>query len=224
MKTLYHLCTDADNRPMTAVFVDGNGFNYRVPFDEPTEIQSSFMADKIIEHCHYYGIVEVRTTKTRSGIVYSMDDARARAIECLEISEKACINDYIKTQLEDRVRQNFPPLPPSGRALQCCIKHRYNLLKAGIRCIGWEPPYEMEDPGLQVTAGLSMPSNLMEMIVQMQAQLLRQNELINELMLGRTTNSGQVANKKKRTADNTSAGTNEAPDDKGEDAVQSVTL
>lgn len=184
MKTLFHLCTDEHNKPRPAFFVDGNGRKYTVPFDEPTEIMSDFMAEKIIEHCHYYGIIEVATTKTREGIQYNMKDARARALESLEVSEKACINDYIRTQLEDRVRANFPPLPPQGRALECCVKHQYNLLKAGIRCIGWEPPYAMSDPGFQVTAGMHGNTELQTQITSLQTQLLKQNELIMQLLTG----------------------------------------
>jgi hypothetical protein len=228
MKTLFHLCTDENNKPRPAVFVDGNGRKYTVPFDEPTEILSDFMAEKIIEHCHYYGIIEVMTTKTREGIQYNMKDARARAMESLEVSEKACINDYIRTQLEDRVRANFPPLPPQGRALECCVKHQYNLLKAGIRCIGWEPPYAMADPGFQVTAGMHGDAAMQSQITSLQTQLLKQNELIMQLLTGGVPTVEQrkagAATAKKKGGPALATEPEPANDEQTEPDSQSVTL
>lgn len=180
MKTLYHLALDEDGQPKTAVFIDGNGRRYEVPYDEPTEFESDFMAGKLVEHLHYFGLIEINRIKTRHGIEYDLDEAKDRALKTLEISEKACINDYIKSQLEDRVRQNFPPLPPVGRALECCVKHKYNLLRAGIRCIGWEPPYQMDDPGFGQTPAAN-DGSVMKLITELQAQLLQQNALIMQL-------------------------------------------
>jgi hypothetical protein len=144
MKVLLHVATDMEGNPLTAAFVDGNGKKWTVPGGEPTEFENEFMASKIMEHCHYYGIVEVAQTRTGKGIEYDLEDAEARAGEALLRSEKNCINDYVKTQLESRVKQNVPPLPPEGRALECVVKHRYNLKKAGLHVVGWEPPYSME--------------------------------------------------------------------------------
>lgn len=148
MKVLYHVATDAQGAPLTAVFIDGNGKRYNIPAFEATEFESDFMADKIMEHCHYYGIVEVMVTKTKTGRSYDVDEAEIRATEALLLSEKTCINDYLSSQLEWRVAENKPPLPPKGRQLDCVIKHKFNLLRAGIRPVGWEPPYPMDDPEL----------------------------------------------------------------------------
>lgn len=167
-------------------FVDGNGKKWTLPYDEPTEFANEYMAGKILEHCHYYGIVEVHAQRDRQGVHYDIEDAKRRAKEALEVSMKACINDYVITQLEDRVRKNYPPLPPSGRALECCIVLKYNLLKAGIRCVGWEAPYAMDDPGYGNTVAAFPQSNTMqEQINQLQSTLLNQNALIMELLKGK---------------------------------------
>ena len=189
-KVLYQCATDLNGDGKECAFVDGNGKMWRLPFDVPTEFENEFMASKIIEHCHYYGIVEVHSTRDRSGVHYDMEDAKRRAQQALDASIDACINDYILNQMTDRVRQNFPPLPPQGRALECCIIRKYNLIKAGIRLIGWMPPYEMEDPGYGNTAiGTGTPSNIQEQMNQLQAQLLAQNALLLELLKG---NVGKV--------------------------------
>lgn len=186
MKVLYQLATDLNGDGKDAALCDGNGKMWRLPFDTPTEFENEYMADKLVEHCHYYGIVIVHTTKTRHGIDYNMDDARERARLSLNASIDACINDYILNQMQDRVRNNFPPLPPEGRALECCIIRKYNLYKAGIRLIGWAPPYEMTDPGYGATAiGSGTPVNIQEQINQLSMQLLTQSQLIMELLQGK---------------------------------------
>lgn len=152
MKVLYHVATDLEGTPLTAVLIDGNGKRWEVPYDEPTEFENVYMADKLIEHCRHYGIVEVTQVKSKGGIQFDVDDAMQRALAALELAEKTCINDYIKVQLESRVKANVPPLPPEGRSLDCVIKHKVNLLKYGLRPIGWDPPYAVEGQSLAETA------------------------------------------------------------------------
>lgn len=196
---LYQIAVDLDGNGKECSFVDGNGKMWKLPFDEPTEFQNEYMASKIVEHCHYYGIVEVHSTRDRAGVHYDMEDAKKRAKQSIQISMKACINDYVKTQLEDRVRKNFPPLPPEGRALESCIVMKYNLLKSGIRCVGWEPPYAMEDPGFGNTISAMPEGNAMQQqINQLTAQLASQNDLIMKLLTGQLVVPGQAGQGKVR--------------------------
>ncbi len=188
MKVLYHKATDHEGNRMDVEFVDGNGKLWVIPWGEPTEFENSFMADKLLEHQKYMGLVEVNFVKTRQGITYDMEDAEDRALASLVEQEKLCINDYIRTQLESRVRQNFPPLPPVGRAMSCVIKHRVNLLRYGIRPVGWEPPYEMKEEGFNVTAGQTSGSGMAvggasieDRMRQMEQLILKQQNLIEAL-------------------------------------------
>lgn len=185
MKVLYHLAIGANGKGKDAALCDGNGKLWTVPYDNPTEFENEYMADKIVEHCHYDGIIIVKASRDRAGVHYDMEDARERALRALDVSIDACINDYVLNQMQDRVRMNFPPLPPMGRALECCIVRKYNLLKAGIRLVGWQPPYEMADPG----PGNTMLGNggngaLEARVNQLAAQLLTQNQLLLELLQG----------------------------------------
>lgn len=188
MITLYHLCTDENDKPMDATFVDGNGRKYEILYDTPTDIQSDFMAGKILEHLHYYGIVEVLSTRTRGGVTFDMEDAVKRAIDCLRVSEEQCVNDYVQFQLEDRVRKNYPPLPPAGRALACVVKHKVNLLKYGLRPVGWNPPYELDGPAasvVPVNGASPAPSEVDQRIQSLEQTLMQQQAMIIELLSGR---------------------------------------
>lgn len=182
---LYHLATNEHNDPINAELVDGNGRLHIVPYDEPTEFVSEHLAKKMLEHQAYLGLVEVAQIRTKSGVQYDMEDAKDRALQSLQIAEKACISDYIMNQLEDRVQRNFPPMPPKGRQLSCCIKHKYNLIKAGIRLIGWEPPYEMEDPGFGNTPAAN-PHAIQEQFTMLQGQFLQMQQTLMELLKAKT--------------------------------------
>jgi hypothetical protein len=197
---LYHLATDENHHPINAELVDGNGRLHIVPYDEPVEFQSEFFAKKFLEHQAYLGLVEVTQIRTKSGVQYDMEDARQRALQSLEIAERACISDYIINQLEDRVQRNFPPMPPKGRQLSCCIKHKYNLIKAGIRLVGWEPPYEMEDPGLGNTIAAGPSSGLQDQVTLLQGQLLQMQSTMMELLKGKVME--QVAEHRASKANN----------------------
>lgn len=203
MKYLYHLCSDENGSPMDAAFVDGNGFKHTIPYDDPTEFQNEHLAERIVHHLQYYGMVEVHTVKSKTGVQFDMDDARKRAKANLAVSERQCVTEYVKTQLEDRVRHNLSPLPPEGRALQSCIKGKVNLLKYGIRPVGWEAPYEMEAlPAGMAAAPSSTPTNLERIILQLQDQLASQQILINSLLAGdRAAKSGMAKLKKGRERD-----------------------
>lgn len=195
MKTLYHLCTDAKGEPKDGAFVDGNGFKYVIPYDLPTDIERDFMADKIVEHLHYFGIVEVYSTRDRAGVHFDMEDARNRALTSLEISEKECIDQYVRTQLEDRVRMNYPALPPMGRAMECVIKHKVNLLKYGLQPVGWSPPYQPEPlkKGEAVPTATGGPSDLIQRLTQLETTILQQQQLIMELLTPRRAKVGVEA-------------------------------
>lgn len=181
-RVLYHLYTNHLDEPQDVAWCDGNGLLHKVPYDEPTEIMSDWFARLIVEHCEYSGIVEVELIKDRHGVRYSMEDAKHRALQCLEVAEKKCINDYIFTQLNDRIRANYPPMPPMGRQLECVIKHKTNLLKHGIRPVGWEPPYFMEDLAATGAPGASFAPPSDDKMRQLENLIMQQQVMINDLM------------------------------------------
>lgn len=242
MKVLFHKATDHLGTHMDVEFLDGNGKLWTIPWGEPTEFENAFMADKILEHQRYMGLVEVKFNKSRTGITYDMVDAEKRALSTLVEEEKLCINDYIRTQLETRVRANFPPLPPVGRAMSCVIKHRTNLLRFGIRPVGWEPPYEMEEsafnitasqaPGMQSGTGVA-GTGVEDRIRQLEQLVMRQQNLIDSMVKVRGVSGGgkKAVNVPPATAPEILAADtlpSPQPDnsayDTGEDTIDSINL
>lgn len=218
---LYHLATDDKGNPMNAELLDGNGRLHVVPHDEPTEFASEFLAKKMLEHQAYLGLVEVRQIRTKKGVEYDMEDAHQRAEQSLIVAEKACITDYIMNQLEERVQRNFPPMPPRGRQLACCIKHKYNLLNAGIRLIGWEPPYHMEDPGLGNTPAVNQ-SDLQQQITMIQGQFLQMQQMLVDLLKAKAVDTMAEIRVKGRGGKTGTVGPTTGTDGEGEDASVSA--
>ncbi len=188
MKVLYHEATDETGKKLNVEFLDGGGKLWVVPFGEATEFENVFMANKILEHQKFMGVVEVNFIKTKTGITYDMEDAVKRAHRALLEAEKQCINDYVRVQLESRVRQNYPPLPPTGRAYSCVVKHKTNLLKYGLRPVGWEPSYDVE-PVPESVAEQAGGTSMDERMKSLEKLIAGQQKLIEQL----TRAAGRVA-------------------------------
>lgn len=113
-----------------------DGRLYSVPSGEPFEFASTFLGRKFIEHKHWYGVVEVRTIRTRTGIEFDLADADARAEALLLQKDEEVIQAYVSTQYDDRLSQGKPALKPGGRAAIILQKHNINLTQYGIRPVG----------------------------------------------------------------------------------------
>ena len=113
-----------------------NGHLFRVPSGEPYEFASTFLGRKFIEHKHWWGVVEVKTIRTRQGIQFDLEDAKERAQELLKQKDQEVIQNYINTQYDDRLAHGKPALKPGGRAAQILAKHSINLAQYGIRPVG----------------------------------------------------------------------------------------
>lgn len=141
MRVLYHLSEGPITEKLGHIM-------YRIPPGEPTEIADDFHAEKLLERfAAPFGLVEVCVYKTADGTKYDLEKAHAEAVEGLAAGEEACIAKYIKVQLEDRIRVNFPPLPPVGRVAELIKKRNVDLGMYGIR------PFGM--PLLEATADVS---------------------------------------------------------------------
>lgn len=129
MKVLYH--TDKE------VIHDLNdGRLYTFPPQEPVEVEDDYIAKRILEHLWYYGLVEVPTVRTRSGVAFDLESAQASADAALKAADKKMLQQYIDIQLEDRIRKNHVPLPPTGRHKYVIDKYKVDLTKYGIKLIG----------------------------------------------------------------------------------------
>lgn len=128
-KILYH--TDVE-----VVHDLNDGLLYTFPPNEPVEVKDDYIASKILEHKVYHGLVEVKQIQTRSGVKYDLDAAQKAAEIALKEADKKVLDEYVKSQLEDRIRKNYPPVPPTGRYKYVVDKYRIDLRKYGINLIG----------------------------------------------------------------------------------------
>lgn len=135
VKILFH-CDESE--PVADLI---NGALIILPPNEPVELDE-FIANAVLDHkAEIHGIVEVNATKTKTGVVYDIDEAIPRAMEALERAELATINFYVRQQMEDRIAGGKQPLPPNGRALGIIRKRKVSLRNEyGIVPVGWKDP------------------------------------------------------------------------------------
>ena len=118
-----------------------NGVLITLPPSEPVELDE-FIANAVLEHkAGIHGIVECNVTRTKTGIVYDVDEALERAEVLLKQCEDNSINFYVRQQMEDRVASGKQPLPPTGRALEIIKRRKISLRNEyGLVPVGWRDP------------------------------------------------------------------------------------
>lgn len=166
-----------------------NGKAYIFPCGEPVEMDA-FFADAVISHIgHIYGLVEVNQTKTKTGIVWDVEEAQERAGAFLIECDKATVNFYVRQQMEDRIAGGKPALPPTGRALDVIKKNQINLKRQfGLHPVGWvDPGEDLPNTGHTVAGGdntelLKVIKNQSETISGQQAQIADLNTKFERLM------------------------------------------
>lgn len=125
-----------DNTPLR-LQLDDHWFNL-LP-NEPLEIESPFYAAKLIEHYGpVYGIIEVPTERTRGGLSMDIDKAEDRARKTLYAAETLMVENWVRVQMEERVKEGKPVMPPVGRVEQIIksrnidLRAKYNLSVVGF--------------------------------------------------------------------------------------------
>lgn len=115
------------------------GIVYRVPPNRPVKIESDLIAHLIMEHKHYHGLVYVNEVEDADGgVKLDVKTAKTEAAKRLFDEDQRQINKYITIQREDRLRFNFPALPPGGRMEKAIKRHNVDLSKAGIFPVGYD--------------------------------------------------------------------------------------
>lgn len=110
-----------------------------IPPDEPFEVESDYYAFHLLQiYGPVYGIVELPVTKTRTGVTFDPDEGLRFAQVAMRRSMEEAVNQYARVQMEDRVRNNLPTLPPSGLAAQAIRQLKINLQQRyGFTPLGW---------------------------------------------------------------------------------------
>jgi hypothetical protein len=110
---------------------------YTFPPGEPVEVKDDFIARAILEHKRLEGLVEVAVLRSRGGIQFDIDGATGAAKTALTAGRRELVARYIKIQQEDRIRHNFPPLPPSPVVQRIIEEDGVDLKQFGINPAGW---------------------------------------------------------------------------------------
>lgn len=119
---------------------------FHMPPGEPVEFERQFDADKVIEiYGPIYGLIEVPSTKTRTGIHIDVESGEEMAQAELQRRETSLLLEWVRIQQEDRVKNGAPPLPPSGRVKEIIeanhidVKARFNLNILGFETVLADP-------------------------------------------------------------------------------------
>ncbi len=114
--------------------IDGKLFTF--PPNEPVEVEDDFAGRAIIEHKAYTGITQVPMVKTRTAINFDVEGAKKRAAVARKTGLQSLVDNYIKTQIEDRLRKNYPAMPPSEVVQKAIDELGIDLSSYGIRPVG----------------------------------------------------------------------------------------
>ena len=87
------------------------------------------VAQKLIAHCWYHGVVEVPMTRTKGGVTSDIETARKVARQALETAEDTILTQYVEAQQERVIRENKPAIPPSAPLIKIIEKRGINLKK-----------------------------------------------------------------------------------------------
>src|SRR6266478_5949752 len=69
-------------------------------------IPDKLVAQKLIQHCWFHGLVEVPMVRTRGGVTSDIDAARASARTALETAQDSMLTKYVQDQQERVTRDN----------------------------------------------------------------------------------------------------------------------
>ena len=99
-------------------------------------IPDKLVAQKLIQHCWFHGLVEVPMVRTKGGVTSDIDAARASARTALETAQDSMLTKYVQDQQERVTRDNKPAIAPSA-PLEKIIRKRGIDLK---RDFNIDPP------------------------------------------------------------------------------------
>lgn len=118
--------------------LDDHWFN--LPTLEPVEIPEDFYAEKLVEtYQAVYGLIMVESVRTREGSKIDIDVAEKRAYQQLRASEDFLINNWVAVQMEERVKEGKPVMPPVGRVKEAIEGRKIDLkAKYGLSPVGYD--------------------------------------------------------------------------------------
>ncbi len=113
---------------------------FSFPSSEPVEIEDRHIAGVLLQQLAWSGLTEVPQTRVNGLPHYDLESAKREATAKRKAARKARVEQYIQHQLETRVRQNLPPLPPAPAILEIIEEDGWDLEAYGIHPVGWKKP------------------------------------------------------------------------------------
>jgi hypothetical protein len=151
---------------------------------QSTPVNVNFIAEKLIEHLWWAGVVEVPVERSNYGDNLLVEEAIAKATQELIRSDSKTVDEYIEVQ-QNRALEGKPALVPSGRYLIAIQRRGVKLSDYGINPVGAGPVIaeqaaqgmevaklrkELEEQKLETTRVLEMAQQLMERLSQSEPQ------------------------------------------------------
>jgi hypothetical protein len=106
----------------------------------PKKIEDNFLARNILQELSITGITQVPESTDTSGMPqYDIEGAKKQAKQARLEGLRRIVDRYIKTQLEDRLRKNYPAMPPSEPEQKAIDELGIDLSEHGIRSFTSSP-------------------------------------------------------------------------------------
>lgn len=155
---------------------------FTFPPDKPVEVKNTHLANVLLERLHWTGLTQVPEAEGPDGLpVYDLKSARELAKQKLQEARKGLVERYIQHQLETRVRQNMPPLPPSPAVAEIVEEDGWDLKEYGINPVGWKTGQAKQAQDERITALEQSNATLQETL----KELMEQNRLLLEQISGK---------------------------------------
>jgi len=102
-------------------------------------IPDRIVAQKLLEHCWYHGVVQVPMIKTKGGVSSDIESAKRAAREALNNAHDMMLTRYVQDQQERVTRENKPAIAPGGRLTNIIERRGIDLKKEfNIDPPGWK--------------------------------------------------------------------------------------
>lgn len=134
-------------------------------------ITDKLVAQKLVQHCWYHGMVEVPMIRTKGGVTSDVDAAKKAARVALELAQDKMLTSYVQEQQERVTRENKPALAPSVPLIKIIERRGINLKR----------DFNIDPPGWVVENKRDRDAELDTLRQQNEALAQKMNDLLAKL-------------------------------------------
>lgn len=107
--------------------------------EEPTEFEA-VVAEDILKHTEYLGLVEVEVIKTKKGTEYNLEKAEEDSKALLATTDEKRLMTWVQDMVDDYIKRNKPVPPPSEAIVRVMQRRNFDPQRFGITPFGWDDP------------------------------------------------------------------------------------